>query len=313
MILSQPFQERLSRARRVLLAGCGGGYDILGAVPLLVDLLSSGREVYLASLSFCYLNGLPGARQHREFPNLYEVGPEAATAAAYCPEAWLSAWIEQTLGRRQPIYCFDKTGVRPLADAYFHLISSLDIDCVVLVDGGVDSLLRGDEISLGTPSEDLTSLAAVSQIQGPERLLCCVGLGAEMRDGIRHAQVFERVAALTKQGGYLGAAALSAETEPGRRYLEAVDFVFQNQAAQRKSHVHTVITLALEGEFGSRGEFIWLSPLLPVCWFFSLATVAETHLLLPHLHETSTIWEVSSMIEALRKNLPARDSGGIPL
>lgn len=38
----------------------------------------------------------------------------------------------------------------------------LEIDAVVLVDGGTDIMLRGDESALGTPVEDVTSMAAVA-------------------------------------------------------------------------------------------------------------------------------------------------------
>jgi hypothetical protein len=61
-MLPPAFHQALAGRKRVLLAGAGGGCDVLGAVPLLVELLASGeREVHLASLSFSYLNGLGGA------------------------------------------------------------------------------------------------------------------------------------------------------------------------------------------------------------------------------------------------------------
>ncbi len=99
-MLSQPFRARLENSQRVLLAGCGGGYDVLGAVPLIAELAQGGRQVHLASLSFTHLNGLAGARQDREHPNLYEVPAGAATPRAYCPEAWLARWMEERLGQR---------------------------------------------------------------------------------------------------------------------------------------------------------------------------------------------------------------------
>ncbi|MBA3539789.1 MAG: DUF1152 domain-containing protein [Deltaproteobacteria bacterium] len=190
-------------ARRVLLAGAGGGYDIMGAIPLLADLEADGCEVHLASLSFCYLNGLDRARQVHEVGCLYEVGADAAIESAYCPEAWLADFLVRA-GRPRPIWCFDKVGVRPLQAAYRWLVDHLKIDLIVLVDGGIDAILCGDETSLGTPAEDLASLAAVYELGIPARI-ACVGLGAELRDGIPHEQVFERIAALTRAGGYLGA------------------------------------------------------------------------------------------------------------
>jgi hypothetical protein len=166
--------DRVTFGKRVLLAGCGGGYDVLGAVPLW-HALRRDHEVHFASLSFSYLNGLD-ARQDAEVPNLYEVTERAATEKAYCPEAHLAKFVGQ------PIWCFDKTGVRPLARAYRALVDRLGIDSIVLVDGGIDAVLRGDELSLGTPSEDLASLAAAT-MQGVPVTLACVGMTSELRDG----------------------------------------------------------------------------------------------------------------------------------
>src|SRR5262245_22100429 len=105
-------KHRIGDARRILLAGAGGGYDVLGAIPILADLEADGREVHLASLSFTYLNGLTRARQIDAAPCLYEVTGAAAEPHEYCPEAHLSAHLDR------PIWCFDKVGVRPLAAAY---------------------------------------------------------------------------------------------------------------------------------------------------------------------------------------------------
>src|SRR5258708_37571114 len=170
-MLDRHVLERLGNPRRVLLAGCGGGYDVLGGVPLPDALRAAAIDVELASLSFCYLNGLDRARQDRELPNLYAVGGDAATERAYCPEAWLARW----LGDDRVVWSFDKTGVRPLARAYRALVERLAIDAIVLVDGGIDAVLRGDETSLGTPSEDLASLAAAPRPGGPGAP-ACVGM-----------------------------------------------------------------------------------------------------------------------------------------
>jgi hypothetical protein len=98
-MIRQPINDVIGDARRVILAGCGGGYDIFGAVPLMVELLEEGREVFLASLSFCYLNGLDGAIQNPNVPNMYEVPGSAAVQNVYCPEAWLSKWLKIKINR----------------------------------------------------------------------------------------------------------------------------------------------------------------------------------------------------------------------
>ena len=304
--------DRLVSAKRVLLAGCGGGYDVLGAVPLARELVDRGVEVVFASHSFCNLRQLPGARQCAAVPNLYGVPAGAATHDRYCPEAWLAVWSETHLPGAS-VWAFEKTGAKPLHAAYLHLIQSERIDAVVLLDGGIDAILRGDESSLGTPAEDLASLAAVSRLDLPTKLIACVGLGAEMRDGICHEQAFGRIAELTKLGGYLGTTGLVPGTATAAAYVSAVEFLFENQKSQRTSHVHTVIRDALHGESGSRGEHIWLSPLLTLFWFFQLDPVVSSHLFLEHLWDTTESWDVSARVEGIRKSLDIQPRSRIPI
>jgi hypothetical protein len=203
--------------------------------------------------------------------------------------------------------------VIPLAHAYRSLVARLGIEAIVLIDGGIDALLRGDERSIGTPSEDLTSLAAVAQLDVPTKILACVGLGAELRDGICHADAFERIASLTARGAYLGAGSLLPGTGAGQLYLDAVEHVFAHQADLKRSHVHAVVSAACRGEFGQRGPHVWLSPLLNMVWFFDADVVASDHLFLPSLNDTMTIWEVVARIEGIRSSLQIRRGSEIPL
>ncbi|HEX7704312.1 MAG TPA: DUF1152 domain-containing protein [Kofleriaceae bacterium] len=309
-MLDQPVVAKLGAPRRILLAGCGGGYDVLGAIPLAHALRAEGREVHFASLSFSYLNGLDAA-QDPEHPNLYAVTAAARSEHKYCPEAWLAHWLDRA-GGSHTVWSFDKTGVRPLAAAYRALVARLGIDAIILVDGGIDAVLRGDETSLGTPSEDLASLAAATSL-GVPTALACVGLSAELRDGIPHAQVFERFAELSRAGAYWGACALVQGTPACTDYLDAVEAVFAGQQHMKQSHVHKVVALAARGEFGSPAPHVWLSPLLSMFWFFDAHAVASSHQFLASLHDTDSIWEVAARVEAARKDLAIRARESIPI
>ncbi len=310
-MLDQPVLANLGHPRRVLLAGCGGGYDILGAVPLRHVLRAAGVEVELASLSFAYLNGLDAA-QDAAHPNLYAVGAAAATQRSYCPEAWLATWLDTQEPGAHVVWSFDKTGVRPLAAAYRALVERLAIDAIVLVDGGIDAVLRGDETSLGTPSEDLASLAAATEL-GIPTALACVGMTAELRDGIQHAQVFERFAELGREGAYWGASALVPGTPACDAYLAALDAVYAGQAEMKQSHVHRVIAKAVRGEFGATAPHVWLSALANMYWYFDARVVARTHRFLDELRATDSIWEVAARIEAVRKTLAIKNHETIPI
>jgi hypothetical protein len=297
---------------RVLLAGAGGGYDLIGAIPLLVELREAGKTVHLASLTFTDYSTLPITRVHPVLPNLASVTGSAASRDHYCPEAWLSLWLSENLAYSEPVWLFDKTGVVPLRRAYEALVRDLNLDAIVLVDGGVDAILRGDETSIGTPGEDLTSLAAVSGL-APATFLACLGMSSELRDGICHAQFLQRVSELSRQGAFLGTATLSLLTEAGRAYERAFEFIIQNQAGLRQSHVQRVVLAAMRGQFGAEGIHTWLSPLLSLYWFFSLPAVVATHLFLPSLEGTNTAWEVSAIVEGVRKNLTIQETTRIPI
>ena len=78
----------------------------------------------------------------------------------YFPERTLSRWFRDAEGEEVPVYGFRRCGVAPLREAYETLRRKLGLDALVLVDGGTDSLMRGDEFGLGTPDEDITSIVA---------------------------------------------------------------------------------------------------------------------------------------------------------
>lgn len=110
----------------------------------------------------------------------------------------------------------------PLAVAYRALVDHLSVDAVVLVDGGTDILMRGDEAGIGTPEEDMTSLAAVATLMDIQRLVVCLGFGIDAYHGVCHTHVLENLAALDRVGGSLGALSILSTSSEARAYLNAV-------------------------------------------------------------------------------------------
>ncbi|MEM7353829.1 MAG: DUF1152 domain-containing protein, partial [Acidobacteriota bacterium] len=227
-MLRSPFFEILDKSETILLAGAGGGYDVLGAVPLYSELRARGKTVHLGSLTFTALGNLPGAEPLPDSPHLYEITADLASRDLYCPEPWLARWLSDRYTERLSVWCFEKTGVVPLEEAYRALCERLEVDTIVLIDGGIDAILRGDEASLGTPGEDLASIAAVASLPEMKTLLACLGFGAEMREDIPHAQVLERVAALTRSEHFLGVASLLSGMPATADYRDALRFVLAN-------------------------------------------------------------------------------------
>ncbi|ANZ39485.1 hypothetical protein BBK82_28990 [Lentzea guizhouensis] len=145
-----PLFARLEPARTVLVAGAGGGFGVFAGIPLGVALRDQGKRVHHANLTFTEPDRLDAWVE----PGLAAIAPDTTGEDAYFPERELTRFLGDT------VHAFPRTGVRPLRAAYRTLVRRLGVDAVVLVDGGADILLRGDEKHLGTPVEDMMSLAA---------------------------------------------------------------------------------------------------------------------------------------------------------
>ncbi|UGT43541.1 DUF1152 domain-containing protein [Nocardia yamanashiensis] len=311
-----PLFTRLRDATRVLIAGAGGGFDVYGGLPLAVALQAQGKTVHLANLSFSNLRRLA---LHDWFaPGVAAIGPESAGNDDYFPERSLARWLAST-GRDPLVYAFPKSGVRPLRAAYAALVERLGIDTIVLVDGGTDILLRGDEAGLGTPQEDMTSLAAVAGLPDINRLVVSVGFGVDAYHGVCHAHVLENLAALQKQHAYLGALSIPAESPEGTAYFAAVVHALA-ETPLRPSIVHSQIASALRGEFGdvhatdrTSGTELFVNPLMAMYLSVDLPALARTVEYLPHLEPTEHAYQVAQLIEAHLTSRPEpRPAGFIP-
>jgi hypothetical protein len=301
-----PFFQQLNDSRRILIAGAGGGFDVFSGLPLYFILRETGREAYLANLSFSSL--IPSVGRWLT-PVCVEVTADSRGYTYYFPEEALCRWFRNQ-GEEVSIFSCHRTGVRPLADAYRKLAEELNLDTVILVDGGTDSLLRGDEAGLATPSEDMTSVAAVCQLNLPRKFLVCLGFGIDWYHGVCHAQVLEAVAELTRIGAFLGAVSLLPSMPAVQRYVEACQAVRGTMSEDVASIVCSSVLSALEGRFGAHhstrltsGDTLWINPLMTFYWCFALGPVAERVLYLNEILNTETYEEVVFKIGAFRGNL----------
>src|ERR1700722_12408298 len=191
--LRLPFFTELEKAQTILLAGAGGGFDVFSGLPLYFGLRSIGKKVYLANLSFSHLEAATGIRLA---PAALKITADSIGTGGYFPEFYLSQWFCQR-NEEVPIYCFERVGCKPLLEGYRAVVNPLQADAVVLIDGGTDSLMRGDEAGLGTPEEDIASIAAVDELDVKNKFLVCLGFGVDSFHGVCHAHALEAVAELT--------------------------------------------------------------------------------------------------------------------
>ena len=316
MELNIPILNQLRNCKNLLIAGMGGGFDIFCGLPIYFELKKHGINAHLANFSFSDIENVDYGIRLSE--TLVGVTPNLERMYPYFPEFHLVNWFKQKRNEDIPIWSFHKTGAAPLTENYKILADHLSLDGILLVDGGVDSLVRGDEAELGTAVEDLTSLYAVNQLSNiATRLIACIGFGAE-RD-LTHAHVFENIAQLTKAGGFLGSCSLTPQMDSYQAYDEALTHVQSNEF-QDPSVINSSIVSAVRGNYGDyhltektkRGK-LWISPLMPLYWFFDFDCVVKQNMLISEIEGTRLFRDALYKVIAKAEKLQRRRAMNIPL
>jgi hypothetical protein len=316
MDLNLPILDQLSTCKNLLIAGMGGGYDIFCGLPIYFELKKHGINAHLANFSFSDIESVDlGIRLSK---TLVGITPRMEKVFPYFPEFHLVNWFKEKRNEEITIWCFHKTGAAPLTENYKILAEHLSLDGILLVDGGVDSLVRGDEAELGTAIEDLTSLYAVNQLSDIQnRWLACIGFGAEQN--LTHAHILENIAALTEAGGFLGACSLTPQMDPYQAYDEAVTYV-QSSEFQDPSVINSCIVSAVRGHYGdyhltekTKRSHLWISPLMSIYWFFDFDSVVKQNKLLPEIEGTMLFRDALYKVIAKAERISRRSASKIPL
>lgn len=296
MQLNLPILHLLQDKQNILIAGGGGGFDIYTGLPLYFTLREMGKTVHLANYTFMdFRLAKLLSKPIEEIPDLlFGARGKVRIPTQYFPEGHLAQWFTER-GEDVTVWMFDRVGSAPLARAYQHLIDKFNIEAIILVDGGVDSLMRGDEQAPGTLLEDSISLAAVERLNVPVKLQVCLGFGTEIEEGVCHHHALENMAALIKAGAFYGACALTPQMQVFQLYESACRHAWEQTPDAHKSHISTRIIPAVQGEFGNHHMYprdahmsVFISPLMGLYWFFDATQVAATSLLVPALRETVT-------------------------
>jgi hypothetical protein len=310
--LNLPILHLLQDKQNILIAGAGGGFDIFAGLPLYFTLRDMGKTVHLANYSFTSLDVVS---QHCEVQTIVPELLVGATAGVpedyhgdYYPEGYLARWFKTMRGEDITIWMFARTAVQPLRMLYEKLVEYLRIDALILIDGGVDSLMIGDETRSGSVLEDSISLTAVRTLDTP-KLLGCIGFGTEL--DVCHHKALENMAALVKAGAFYGACALTSQMPVYQMYAAACRYVWE-QPAHHKSQINMRIVSATTGEFGNyhlyddyTPEPVFVSPLMSLYWFFDAAQVVARSLLAPEIESSTTFDEAYMAVLRVRHQLKA--------
>jgi len=185
----------------------------------------------------------------------------------------------------------------PLFKAYEALVEKFYPEAILLVDGGTDSLMRGDEAKLGSPEEDMASMCAVDKLLSvKKKFMVCIGFGIDSHHGVNHFLFLENVASLIKTGGFLGTFTAMKEMEEVKFYQKACKYSFTKM---QTSIVSGSISAAVDGEYGdvkftsrTGGSKLWINPLMSIYWCFYLDHVARNRYNLEELKKARNFNEL---------------------
>lgn len=311
--------------RTVLLCGCGGGFDFVHSLALYPELHRLGKTVIVGSYSFGDPAKISGA-----VPVFSEDGAMAVRVTAsnvadshYGPEVHVCSYLDKIYPASGPhfVYAFYARAftVPTLEKLYRELIAAHSVDAMVIVDGGSDSLMVGDEEGLGDPIEDAVSVAAVASLSGLlAKVLVVVGLGTDRFNHVSDAASLRAVAELTQAGGFLGAVSLEPTAPGSVFYRGCLEHIYERQGF--RSVLAGTIDSAIQGWFGRDsvpsilerrvrpGElFFW--PLMAVLWGFDVEAVAQRSLIGKWIRDCRSVQDCYAQLHSGRRALGAKLRG----
>ncbi|KAH3760131.1 cell surface glycoprotein [Pelomyxa schiedti] len=186
----------------------------------------------------------------------------------YAPEINICAFLDEKFPESAPhfIYAYYARSftVSLLSKLYLKFIDEHSIDAFVIIDGGSDSLMRGNEAGLGDPLEDAVSVATVALLPGIKlKILLTIGLGCDRFNTVSDASSFRAIAELTRDGGFMGCFSIEPDS-------------FSDQFLQEASELQLKESL-----------FLW--PLMAIFWAFDPVAVARRSLTIQWIQDSETV------------------------
>jgi hypothetical protein len=329
----------------ILIVGCGGGFDFVHSLLFYNELIALGKKIVVGSYSFGDPRDISGEEAEHVFgegkSSVFKVTSKCSGSPSYCPEIGFCSILDEIQPQFSPhyIYAYNARAftVSALSAFYSKLVADHNVDAIIVVDGGSDSLMRGDENELGDPVEDAVSVRAVAS-------LCCslsafqdshlnsstschkilgilmaIGVGCDRFNFVSDASSFRAIAEITSLGGFLGATSIERSSDGLNMYREGLNRIYELQS-MRSVLAGSIVSSAMgcygsEGslpplpiDFGSRlsGE-LYLWPIMSLIWMFDVTVVSQRSYLCDWVESAEDQSMAQRIINRERKKL----SGGV--
>jgi hypothetical protein len=273
---SPSLEDLIGSSSRSLVIGIGGGGDVAGALATARFLEFCGLEFVLGGLSWerRVFDPLPGPRMLSEVDNVRVLhqyawmanGDSQTKGGVYFAESRMAAFLA-----KEVLLVDISGGVKGVVAGLERAIEELNIDLLVGIDVGGDSLAKGAEPGLRSPLADSIMLAAFVELdkRGYRTLWGVFGYGSDGE--LTVDEIEAALSSLAGAGGLLGAWSLTPKT-----------------AAELEAAIKTVPTEAsaipVQGFRGASGESeirdgsrrVKLTPLTALTFFMSATKLFDT-------------------------------------
>jgi hypothetical protein len=227
----------LSRSRRPLVLGIGGGGDVVGALATAEACRLKGADPVVGGVTWERrpIDPQPGPRAEGEIEGARRLAPgvmAASSATRVRDSGVLFAESRMAELLAEETVLLDATlGPAALADGLATAAGLLGADLIVFVDVGGDALAHGHEPGLASPLCDALLLAAAALLAERTSTPVLGGVFGIGCDGeLTPSEVLERLAEVAAAGGLAGARGLTPAV--AERLEEAVKVVPTEASAQ---------------------------------------------------------------------------------
>ncbi|HLP79404.1 MAG TPA: DUF1152 domain-containing protein [Acidobacteriota bacterium] len=195
---------------KTLIAGLGGGLDIVNASALYFLAKAAGEDVYLGAIKSKCLDEIVG--KTKIHPQAALIGPKTRfSRGGRYAEAHVADYLQRNVDERAQVFYFaqkDANGVNVagLHDALMYTKQRYDFDQMIFVDCGGDSLtfVKEDAVAHAQTTDpfqggDAVSLEALAAITGTYLAVAAIGLDVDKQ------RAMDNLRLLDSKDSYVGA------------------------------------------------------------------------------------------------------------
>lgn len=282
---------------RVLFLAMGGGGDVALSSVLALAHERCGGEAVIGSILWerYVVDPVPGPILIDELVNVVERGPGYAIIShetfavrggrALAPQA---VNIASVLGRNVAVFDIS-LGSIGLAKALKDFAEKFNVNAIVGIDVGGDSIAEGFEEELWSPLADAIALAALAHLQRTYVAIACPGADGEL--SLDHIE--RRIRRIARLGGYIGGYVLS------KKDLDMLKEILRKVVSEASAVPLAVLNTDLDS-ISIRGESrkVKLS-LLNLTVYILDAVTAVRDSLARYVYESSSLEEARQMLNRL--------------